>query len=118
MNRPWDILPAELVVSPFVPAFPNAIRIVPDSALRLSVVIVNTNTRDWLEGCLKSLEQQDVFDWIEVVVVDNASTDGSAAMVGRDFPSCRLVQLDEPPSASVRPTTPARATPAPRCSFC
>ena len=65
----------------------------PDSAPLLSVVIVNTNTREWLEGCLKSLEKQDIFDRIEVVVVDNASSDGSAAMVRRDFPACKLVQL-------------------------
>ena len=67
----------------------------PDSAPLLSVVIVNINTRDWLQGCLESLEQQDVFERIQVVVVDNTSTDGSAAMVRRDFPSCELVQLEE-----------------------
>ena len=67
----------------------------PDSSPCLSVVIVNINTRDWLQGCLKSLEKQDVFDRVEVVVVDNASSDGSAAMVRNDFPSCRLVQLAE-----------------------
>ena len=66
-----------------------------DTAPRLSVIIVNTNTRDWLAGCLKSLEQQEIFHCIEVVVVENASTDGSAAMLRRDFPSCKLVQLDE-----------------------
>ena len=67
----------------------------PDSTPLLSVVIVNTNTREWLQGCLQSLEKQDVFDRIQVVVVDNASTDGSAAMMRKDFPSCELVQLDE-----------------------
>ena len=80
--------------SPFH-SFASAILTVPDSAPLLSVVIVNLNTRDWLQGCLESLGQQDVFERIQVVVVDNASTDGSAAMVRRDFPSCGLVQLEE-----------------------
>ena len=66
----------------------SAILTVPDSAPLLSVVIVNFNTRDWLQGCLESLEQQDVFERIQVVVVDNASTYGSAAMV-RPVPRSR-----------------------------
>ena len=62
---------------------------------RLSVIIVNTNTRNWLETCLKSLEKQDIFNTIEVVVVENGSTDGSAEMVSQNFPTYKLIQLDE-----------------------
>ena len=45
--------------------------------MKLTVVIVNYNVKYYLEQCLVSLYQaiNDIFS--EVVVVDNASTDGS-----------------------------------------
>ena len=42
----------------------------------VSVVIVNWNGRDWLEGCLNSVRNQTLRD-LEVLVIDNGSTDGS-----------------------------------------
>jgi GT2 family glycosyltransferase len=59
---------------------------------RLSIVIVTWNVRDHLEGCLRSLADAGVPDWARVVVVDNASTDGTAAMVERAFPFVELIQ--------------------------
>ncbi len=51
----------------------------------VSVVVVNWNRRQLLKACLASLaRQQDAA--FEVIVVDNASTDGSLEMIGRDFP--------------------------------
>jgi GT2 family glycosyltransferase len=58
--------------------------------VRLSVVIVNWNSRDDLRRCLESLRAQTLRS-IEVIVVDNGSTDGSAAMAASDFPDCRLL---------------------------
>ncbi len=66
-----------------------------DTSPLLAVIVVNTNTRNWLEPCLNSLEEQEIFESLEVVVVDNDSTDGSADMVRRNFPACKLVQLDK-----------------------
>jgi GT2 family glycosyltransferase len=43
----------------------------------ISVVILNYNGQKWLERCLESLRAQSIFDRIEVIVADNASTDGS-----------------------------------------
>jgi GT2 family glycosyltransferase len=51
---------------------------------RLSVVVVNYNTREDLRRCLTSLSACDPRP--EIVVVDNASSDGSLAMVARHFP--------------------------------
>ncbi len=48
--------------------------------MRLSVITVNWNSRDDLETCLRSLAAQ-THDDLEVIVVDNGSHDGSAAMV-------------------------------------
>jgi hypothetical protein len=59
---------------------------------RLSIVIVNFNGLGHLENCLASLAAYAPAAATEIVVVDNASTDGSAAMVGR-WPDIRLVPL-------------------------
>jgi hypothetical protein len=60
--------------------------------LDVSVIIVNWNTRDILRNCLLSIyEQTNEIDF-EVIVVDNASTDGSVEMVKRDFPHSSLIE--------------------------
>jgi GT2 family glycosyltransferase len=53
----------------------------------LSVSIVNTQSRELLLGCLESLEGTEV----EVVVLDNASEDGSVAAVRERFPRVRVI---------------------------
>jgi len=59
---------------------------------RLSIVIVNFNGAGHLEHCLRSLASHPPSTPFEVIVVDNASTDGSAAAVG-SFAFARLMQL-------------------------
>jgi GT2 family glycosyltransferase len=58
--------------------------------VRLSIVVVNWNSRDDLRTCLESLAAQTHRD-LEIVVVDNGSTDGSPEMVETGFPACRLL---------------------------
>ena len=62
---------------------------------RLAVVIVNYNTRDWLQQCLHSVYAQDMGEELEIVVVDSASTDDSVDMVRREFPDCTLIASEE-----------------------
>ncbi len=57
----------------------------------LSIIIVNWNTRDLLRACLRSLRATCADVPHEVIVVDNASSDGSAAMVAEEFPQVRLI---------------------------
>ncbi|MCX6359128.1 MAG: glycosyltransferase family 2 protein [Armatimonadetes bacterium] len=57
----------------------------------LSIVIVNWNTRDMLRDALNSLLQPGSDLRLQVIVVDNASVDGSAAMVRSEFPMVKLV---------------------------
>lgn len=58
----------------------------------LSVCIVNWNTRDYLRECLTALGQYPPAGAdMEVIVVDNASADGSAAMVALEFPDVKLL---------------------------
>ena len=60
--------------------------------MRLSVCIVNWNTCDYLGECLTALSQcPPAGADMEVIVVDNASTDGSAAMVASEFPRVSLL---------------------------
>ena len=58
----------------------------------ITVVIVSWNTRQALERCLASLQQAARQGSLEIIVVDNGSTDGSQAMVAERFPSVRLIQ--------------------------
>ena len=57
----------------------------------VSVIIVNWNAGDLLARSISSLLAQTVLPH-EVIVVDNASTDGSAKKVGDKFPSVRVVE--------------------------
>jgi GT2 family glycosyltransferase len=62
--------------------------------MRLSVITVNWNSREDLATCLRSLARQTHQD-LEVIVVDNGSADGSAAMVREEFPSVKLLAETE-----------------------
>jgi N-acetylglucosaminyl-diphospho-decaprenol L-rhamnosyltransferase len=56
----------------------------------LGIVIVNWNTRDLLRDCLRSVFASENVT-LRVIVVDNASPDGSAAMVREEFPGVELI---------------------------
>ena len=58
----------------------------------LSVIILNYNTRDHLRACLQSVQAEGSFIDTEVIVVDNASRDGSAEMVAAEFRWARLIR--------------------------
>jgi hypothetical protein len=58
----------------------------------LSIVIVNWNTRDLLRDCLASLPAATAGLAVEILVVDNASRDGSTAMVRAEHPGTRLIE--------------------------
>ena len=57
----------------------------------LSILIVNWNVRDLLRDCLRSIERGRGDRAVEVIVVDSASADGSAAMVAAEFPWVTLL---------------------------
>jgi asparagine synthetase B (glutamine-hydrolysing)/GT2 family glycosyltransferase len=61
----------------------------------LSVIIVNWNTREILRNCLTSVETYLRTVSHETLVVDNASSDGSAEMVAKEFPQVRLIRNAE-----------------------
>ena len=63
--------------------------------MKTAVVILNYNTKDYLKkflpGLIASCEGLDA----QVVVADNASADGSAAMMRAQFPDVPLIQLEQ-----------------------
>jgi len=64
----------------------------------LSIVIVNWNVRDLLRRCLHSIlpiYQSTNLPNTEIIVVDNASSDGSVAMIEEEFPEVRLIANSE-----------------------
>lgn len=57
----------------------------------VSIIIVNWNTRDIVRDCLKSVYERTHGIDYEVIVVDNASADGSTDMVKEEFPQTILI---------------------------
>lgn len=65
----------------------------PDSPPPVSVLIPTWNGKDLLRACLDSLGKQSFKDF-EVIVADNGSSDGTAAMLEKEFAWVRVVALD------------------------
>ncbi|HRO23142.1 MAG TPA: glycosyltransferase family 2 protein, partial [Promineifilum sp.] len=61
----------------------------------LSVIIVNWNVRDLLRECLQSIEAGRDGLLLEIIVIDSASSDDSAAMIRSEFPSVHLIACTE-----------------------
>src|SRR5688500_3246617 len=60
----------------------------------LGIVILNWNTCDYLRRCLQTVLASEGDFTYRVVVVDNASSDGSADMVQREFPTVEVIVSD------------------------
>lgn len=65
-----------------------------DVTTDITVIVVSYNTRELLRRCLSSLAAYPCAGATEVIVVDNASRDGSAEMVRAEFPEVRLLTTD------------------------
>ncbi len=59
-----------------------------------SICIANFNGKNVIEGCLDSVFRQDFLQPIEVIVHDDASTDGSATIISNKYPGIRLIRSD------------------------
>ena len=63
-----------------------------DGDTRLSIVVVSYNTRDLTLACLRSVYQHAGRADLEVIILDNASSDGSADAIVEQCPQARLVR--------------------------
>jgi GT2 family glycosyltransferase len=66
------------------------------NTIDLSIIIVNYNAKDFLRECVQSiLREISPKVSYEIIVVDNASTDGSVQMIAKEFPEVHLIASKE-----------------------
>lgn len=66
----------------------------PNKLFDLSVIVVSYNTRDLLHRCLQHLKEGAEGLSLEILIVDNASRDGSVEMLEQDYPETRVIRSD------------------------
>jgi len=59
----------------------------------LSIIVVNYNGKHFLKDCLESIQASEA-SGAEIIIVDNASSDGSCEYLRREFPSVTVMSLD------------------------
>ena len=62
--------------------------------MKVTIVIPNYNGKHFMEPCLASLERQTCHDF-KILVVDNASTDGSLEYMKENYPDIEVIALDK-----------------------
>lgn len=62
--------------------------------MKVTIIIPNYNGKHFMKPCLESLENQ-TFQDFEILVVDNASTDGSLEYMAENYPDIRVISLDK-----------------------
>ena len=63
--------------------------------MKVSIVIVNWNAREYLRNCLAKIFNENSLDEYEVLLVDNASTDDSLEVVKREYPLVEIIANKE-----------------------
>jgi len=58
----------------------------------VSISITNHNTKDYLEDCIRSIEESGIRRSYEIIVVDDASNDGSADMISGKHPKIKVIK--------------------------
>jgi GT2 family glycosyltransferase len=66
-----------------------------EETIDVSIVIVSFNTKEVTRQCLEHVQKHAAVVPHEVLVVDNASEDGSADMVAAEFPRVHLIRQNE-----------------------
>ena len=63
--------------------------------MKLSIIIVNYNVKYYLEQCLNSIQKSVKDHQVEVIVTDNASSDGSIEYLEPKFPQVKFIANKE-----------------------
>ena len=64
-----------------------------NSVVRLTIVIVSYNTQRALADCLNALHEQPPSLSHQIIVVDNASNDGTVNLIQQQWPSIKIIQM-------------------------
>src|SRR3972149_10077140 len=60
---------------------------------QITISIVNLNGKNYLGPCLDSIKEMEYpMDRIEIIVVDNGSTDGSAEFIKKNYPDIKIIK--------------------------
>ncbi len=62
---------------------------------KLSILIPTLNVCQMLKACLESIEQYTPAGTYEIIIADNASSDGTLEMLQRDFPDLKVLTSDK-----------------------
>ncbi len=62
--------------------------------MTVTIIIPNYNGKHFMEPCLNSLQKQ-TFQDFQILVVDNASTDGSIPYMKENYPEIELIEMDK-----------------------
>ena len=60
--------------------------------MKVSVIIVNYNTKDLIQLCLTSVIKWTINIDYEIIVIDNASKDDSVNYIQNNFPTVKLIK--------------------------
>lgn len=63
--------------------------------MKLSIIIVSWNVREDLARCIQSIRENSPCEEFEVIVVDNASSDGTVDSIKQDFPDVTIIANKE-----------------------
>ena len=63
--------------------------------MKLAIVILNWNGSRMMQQYLPSVILYSTLPGVEIIVADNASTDDSISMLSAQFPSIRILKLDQ-----------------------
>ena len=63
--------------------------------MKLSIIIVSWNVQEDLVNCLGSIEENRPREELEIIVVDNASTDGTVDTIKSEFPDVKIIANSE-----------------------
>jgi GT2 family glycosyltransferase len=88
---------AGLLLPPLTTQSPRPKSPLPESCPQVSIVIVTRDGRHHLETCLPSIMAQ-TYPHVEVVLVDDSSTDGTADYVAEHYPSVQIIQQANGPN--------------------
>ncbi len=62
---------------------------------RLSIIVVTWNSADTIGACLASVRASRIDGGLDIILIDNGSTDGTADLVARDCAGVTLIRSDE-----------------------